>query len=168
MVKRFGEKIWLGQLSHFNQPSCTICNGFEKPTFKSQSRERSPIAAPMQYEDILRGCNQKCPGCCLLKDIIAYYHPVGDKRRLWVSLVPPSVFSSQYQILINSVGSFEIFTIHSTLESFMSSCSRSKVDSRAGDLAVDTGSFTYIWKYSIGRVFRPSTQMAWILCEKSY
>lgn len=111
-------KIVKGKVKGFpkdsKKPPCSICNYFNRPTFKNRSvGSKGDIAPPIEYEDILKGYRQKCPGCCLLKDIIAHYLPIGDKKNVWVSLVPPSAYSSQYQLQINGVGSFEIFTTES-------------------------------------------------------
>jgi hypothetical protein len=113
MLKSFKDRANRFSLDS-KKPSCSICNDFRKPTFKDRSvRSRGDIAPPIEYEDILKGCQQSCPGCGLLRDIIAYYMPIGDKKTVWVSLVPPSAYSSQYQLQINGIGSLEIFATES-------------------------------------------------------
>ena len=96
--------------SSFRSPSCSICGEFRLPTFRSRSVSSSnDIAPPILYAEILKGCAADCSGCSLLRDIIHYYNQQDDRRNVWVSLIPPSAFSSQYQLLLNGTGALEIF-----------------------------------------------------------
>ena len=77
---------------------CKLCKDFSTPQ------------TLIYFNDIETGRSNGCLGCRLLADIILHLYK-DDTKNVWVSLTPPSSYSSLYHLYINVAGSWELFRL---------------------------------------------------------